>query len=263
MPLKSPKASCLDIGQSWKTPTRLMLLLVCLMSTTMAGIAQASDGQAVPAVSPTSALVPQKSAVPASQPKTGMAQIGAVTSLLPSGFSSLEWDALTAAQKVALKPLAGHWGHLSDPQKRKWISLSTNYLQMTVEDQTKLHARMAQWAELSPKQRAQARLNFAELKKVAPEQKSEQWQAYQALSAQEKQALAKSAQPKPPRTALAAQPVASDKISRLPIQKNATGIPLPLAQSTLSKNTLLALPKAPEPPKSPKAPASGILHGTN
>lgn len=266
MPLNLPKPLCLDAGQTWRNPTESLLLLACLASTTMPGFAQVPTWQIVPAALPQSAPMPQKNAVPASQPKAGGGpQIGAVASLalLPAGFSSLDWNSLTAAQKDALKPLVDYWGNLSDPQKRKWISLSANYPQMTAAEQTKLHARMAQWATLSPKQREQARLNFAELKKVAPEQKSEQWQAYQALSAQEKQALAKSAQPKPPRTALAAQPVAPDKISRLPIQKNATGIPLPSPQSTLGKNTLLTLPRAPEPPKSPKAPASGILHGTN
>ncbi len=263
IPLKSSKPSYPDEGQTRQSSITLLLLLVSLTTPTLPGFAQGSNGQTTSAPVTTSAPAPQKNALPASQPKTGVAQIGAVASLLPAGFSALDWNSLTAVQKDALKPLAGYWGNLSDPQKRKWISLSTSYTQMSPTDRAKLHARMAQWATLSPKQREQARLNFAESKKVAPEQKSEQWQAYQSLSTQERQALAMSSQAKPPRTALAAQPVASDKINRLPVQKNAAGIPLPLPQSTLSKNTLLTLPKPPEPPKAPKIPASGMAHGSN
>lgn len=237
----------------------LLLVMAGWVLIAPPGLAQIATVQTLPASSATT---------PASAPTTSPAKVtktkdAGVNTLIPAGFSSLDWNSLTVAQKIALQPLAANWATLSDAQKRKWISLSTNFPTMNPVEQAKLHARMAQWAALSAKQREQARLNFAELKEVAPEQKSEKWQAYQALSVQEKQELAKSAQAKPPRTALAATPVASDKINRLPIQKNAAGVALPLSQSTLSKNTLLVKPKPPEPPTPPKAPASGISHGTN
>ena len=127
---------------------------------------------------------------------------------------------------------------------------------------------MAQWAALSPLQREQARLNFADAKQVTPQQKSEQWQAYQALSSEEKQKLAKDAQPKPPRTALAPQPVASDKINRLPLTKNPGAIVLPAPQTSAPNNTLLARPKPPAPPTVQAVPtpatnpASALTNGT-
>jgi hypothetical protein len=150
---------------------------------------------------------------------------------LSTSFSSLDWASLTPQQHLSLKPLDASWKSLSDAQKRKWLSMSASYPQMNPADQLKLHARMAQWAALSSRQREQARLNFAEVQKVSPDQKNEKWQAYQALSPEEKQKLAKSAQPKPPSTALAAQPVAPGKLNRLPLTGSTGPVkPLPPKQ---------------------------------
>lgn len=172
----------------------------------------------------------------------------ASTLMPPTSINSSTWSSLTAAQKNALKPLATSWINLSDGQKRKWISLSANFPQLSAAEQGKLHERMAQWAALTPRQRELARLNFADAKQVAPQQKNEQWQAYQALSTEEKQKLAKAAQPKPPRTALAPRPVASDKINRVPITKNTSGLGLPATNTSTPNNTLLARPKPLTPP---------------
>jgi hypothetical protein len=182
---------------------------------------------------------------------------------LPRSFGSLGWNTLSPVQRNALKPLAASWANLGDTQKRKWITLSANYPQMSPAEQTKLHERMAQWAALSPRQREQARLNFADAKQISPQKKSEKWQAYQALSTEEKQKLAKSAQPKPPRTALAAQPVASDKISRMPMTKRAGGVAIPKPAASVSRNTLLVKPIRPTLPTPPQPPASTrpIIHG--
>ena len=48
---------------------------------------------------------------------------------------------------------------------------------------------MTEWVALSPNQRSEARLNFAEARKLPPEEKKAKWQAYQALSAEERQKL--------------------------------------------------------------------------
>lgn len=168
-------------------------------------IATAQSAPPVPsAVSPVSAVssvhAPQKSS--------------AADLTLSNPLATLEWMSLSKEQKTALHPLAAGWEKLSDIQKRKWISLSANFSKMTQTDQTKLHERMVQWAALSPKQREHARLNFAEAQKITPQEKNKKWQAYQALSPEDKQKLAKSAQPKPPRTALAPKPVPASQISR-------------------------------------------------
>lgn len=181
---------------------------------------------------------------------TSTPQNGLVDKLTLSGpLATLDWKSLTPVQQIALKPLAGSWETLSDLQKRKWISLSSNFSRISSADQAKLHARMAQWAALSPKQRENARLNFAEVQKITPEQKSEQWRAYQALSPEARQKLAKSAQPTPPRTALAPKPVPPGKINRLPVKTSAT-TSMPLAASAAMPASL------PQPPTAPAVPAS-------
>jgi hypothetical protein len=179
---------------------------------------------------------------------------------MPTAFSGLDWKTLTPTQRLALKPLATSWQALSDPQKRKWVSLSANFERMTPGDQAKLHERMAQWAALSPKQREQARLNFAEAQKIAPLQKTEKWQAYQALSPEEKQALAQSVRPKPPRTALAAQPVAPGKINQLALKPGAGPVTIPTASAPAPPTSKAPMP-APTPVQNPpSAPESAAIH---
>jgi Protein of unknown function (DUF3106) len=121
-----------------------------------------------------------------------------------------EWKNLSPLQKTALAPLASSWQDMSAGQKRKWIVLSKNYDKRTPQEQAKLNTHMAQWASLSPQQRTQARLNFAEnqalTKGLTPEQRQAQWQAYQLLSSDEKRQLAASSAKPVPSTAAAVKP---------------------------------------------------------
>jgi len=103
------------------------------------------------------------------------------------------WKDLTPAQRQALQPLAPHWDRLSEQHKLKWLALSKNYPTLSPEEQVKLHLHMSKWATLSQQQRTQARQNFKEIKRLTPEQKASQWEAYQALSPEEKRKLAKQA----------------------------------------------------------------------
>lgn len=184
--------------------------------------------------------------LPVSKPVSGLT--------LPTTFAGLDWKALTPAQQLALKPLAGKWTDLSDPQRRKWISLSANFALMTPGDQAKLHTRMAQWATLSPKEREQARLNFAEVQKIAPEQKTEKWQTYQALPPEEKQKLAITTRPKPPSTALAAKPEPPGKLNQVPL-KNTTG-GLGISVSAAAMPTIIVQPAIRPRASAPQSAAS-------
>jgi hypothetical protein len=107
--------------------------------------------------------------------------------------TNLDWLTLTPLQHQALLPLASSWRTLSDPQKKKWIALSANYQTLPAPAKEKLHERMVQWAALTPKQRAQARLNYSQTQRVSVEDKAERWEVYQALTAEQKQTLAASA----------------------------------------------------------------------
>jgi hypothetical protein len=170
--------------------------------------------------------------------------------------TTIAWRSLSSQQQVALQPLQGEWNRLSDQQKRKWLSISTSFPRMAIGEQTKLHERMAQWAALSPRQRELARLNYGEVQKMSPQQKNEKWEAYQALTPSDKQKLAASAQPTPPRTALAVQPAPPGKIHQLPLTDASNHARLPLPMTGVSSKTLLVKPAQPNRPASAPANAS-------
>ena len=124
------------------------------------------------------------SAVPPAPSKTLVAQAA----------SGPGWTELTAAQREILKPLASTWPSLNQGHKRKWLQMAKSYPTLSVEEQGKMQGRMKEWVALTPQQRAQARLNFARTKELSKalsaEEKKAKWQAYQALSDEEKRKLA-------------------------------------------------------------------------
>ena len=101
---------------------------------------------------------------------------------------------------------------MDEAQKRKWLALSRNFAALPSAEQAKLHSRMREWVALSPTQRIQARLNFAETKKVQVDNRLAKWEAYQALSPEEKRKLAATAMPRPPGAAPAIKPVSPQKL---------------------------------------------------
>lgn len=172
------------------------------------------------------------------------------------------WKELTPAQQASLKPLAVHWSAIDEAQKRKWLALSKNYPSLPPAEQQKMHSRMAEWSSLSKQQRDQARLNFAESNKLAPKEKAAKtaskaadWEAYQALSPQEKQKLAAQATPKPAGAAVVAvKPLPPQKLAivpstRLSPKPNELGGNL----SGIDANALQ--PKAAGAPDAPGAPS--------
>ena len=136
------------------------------------------------------------------------------TRVLASGPA---WSALEPGQRQALQPLAARWALLSELQKRRWLVLAQTFATLSEAEQAKLHNRMSEWASLSAQQRNQARLNFATANKLAPDNKRAQWEAYQALSAEEKRRLAAAnANPRPKGAATALRPVPARKLVRVP-----------------------------------------------
>lgn len=109
---------------------------------------------------------------------------------------SIAWQSLSKRQKQALAPLSKEWHALTAQQRQKWLALSKNFLQLSDEEQMTLHSRMREWAALSPRQRSQARFHFNTTQSLSAQDKRAQWEAYQALSDQEKHKL--SLGPKPP-----------------------------------------------------------------
>jgi hypothetical protein len=157
------------------------------------------------------------------------------------------WEQLSTAEQQSLQPLASIWRSLSQGHRRKWLALAKNYPAMSEADQEKLQKRMAEWAALTPKERELARLNFAQTKKLPPEARSANWEAYQALSDEERRALLDKAPKKPSGAAIAAKPVAPSKLAEVPVTRKS---PEPVkassnARPAIDRYTLLPLKDSP------------------
>jgi hypothetical protein len=162
------------------------------------------------------------------------------------------WNELTAEQQQELQPLASHWHTLNAGHKRKWLALSRNYANMSADDQTTLHSRMIEWAALSNQQRAQARLNFAEVKRLPADERKAKWEQYQALSDEEKRRLAERAPAKPRGAAIPVRPVPAQKLVAVPAVT-------PAGQHT--PRIMLAPPPSPATPAL-TAPTAAVLAGS-
>jgi hypothetical protein len=130
------------------------------------------------------------------------------------------WNELSPGQQQVLQPLAPAWNTLSPGQRRKWLQLSKQHASLSPQEQVKMQGRMQDWAALSPQQRTQARLNFAKTKELSreltAEEKKAKWQAYQALSAEEKRKLAAKAPRKVKGATAATKPVAPGNLATVP-----------------------------------------------
>ena len=160
------------------------------------------------------------------------------------------WKDLTKEQQLSLEPLASNWNLLEEAQKRKWVAIAANYPALAPAEQIKLHSRMTEWVSLSYQQRAQARLNFAQTKQLTPTEKTATWQAYQALSPEEKQKLVTLPPPKLSGAAIASKPVSPQKLATVPVNHQSLIEPnkIATASQNINRNTLLPHPMPPTEP---------------
>ncbi|BDT68029.1 hypothetical protein os1_22100 [Comamonadaceae bacterium OS-1] len=154
------------------------------------------------------------------------------------------WKDLTPAQQQALKPLASHWNGISEQQKRKWLALSVNFEKMSPTTQAVLQERMLDWGALSGVQRSQARLNFAEAKRLSPTEKQAKWEAYQTLDPEEKAKLAKQVQKKLPGAATGVKLIPAQKLATVPPERKnePKGPSIATGAHQIDPHTLLPLP---------------------
>ena len=100
------------------------------------------------------------------------------------------WASLTATQRQALAPLERDWPSIDEPRKAKWLDVAARFHKLPADEQQRVQQRMTEWARMSPAERGRARLNFQESKQFSAEEKQERWEAYQALPAEQRKALA-------------------------------------------------------------------------
>lgn len=109
--------------------------------------------------------------------------------------SGPRWQELSPPQRAALKPLERDWSTIDEPHKQKWLEIAARYPALPPAEQQRVSARMAEWVKLSPAQRGQARLNFQEVRQLTKEERQARWQAYQALTPEQRSKLAARAAP--------------------------------------------------------------------
>jgi hypothetical protein len=127
---------------------------------------------------------------------------GSVHGQTLAGPSPIAWTTLSPAQRAVLTPLERDWKTIPPAQQQKWAELAKRFRTLPADEQGRVQQRIVEWSRLTPQQRASARLNFQEARQLSPQERQLQWDAYRALSADQRRALAERADP--PRAATSA-----------------------------------------------------------
>lgn len=237
------------------TPTQRPLFLLAgavLAAGLAAGVAWAQVGpppnpaQAPTPVQPVAPSVSTRAAPAASAPAPAAVR-PATRPRGPRPESSPAWNELSPQQQQSLAPLAATWRTLSEAHKRKWIVLSRNYHSLPPAEQALMHSRMTEWANLSPQQRTIARMNYAATRALPANDKKAKWEAYQALSPEEKRKLASRAAATrgTPSTAASVHPGPAPRLARIPKPKKPESpARLAVIPGQVDHNTLLPQPGA-------------------
>lgn len=130
--------------------------------------------------------------------------------------ASPTWAELSPNQQTALNPLKKLWPEINQAQKRKWLAVSRNYHDLPEQEQLTMHARMRDWVRMDPRERSQARLEYARAQTLSVDERRARWEAYLALSDEERKALAQHKPRQPQGAAIALRPVAAPKINPPP-----------------------------------------------
>jgi len=109
--------------------------------------------------------------------------------------SGPKWAELTTIQRNSLKPLERDWSTIDPDRKQKWIEIAQRIPGMPSAERERIQARMTEWARLSPSERGQARIGFQQATRVSPKDRQAQWEAYQALPAEQRRQLQARAAP--------------------------------------------------------------------
>ena len=146
----------------------------------------------------------------------------------------VRWQELKPAQQASLKPLEREWAGIDAVRKQKWLELSARFPKMTPAEQARIQERMAEWAKLTPQERGQARLHYQEAKQLPAQDRQERWNAYQALTPEQKEQLAARAAP-------------SAEAARKPLPPGARAVPR--EPSSQAKSNIVPNPAFAAPPR--------------
>jgi hypothetical protein len=161
-----------------------------------------------------------------------------------------DWSRLSAQQRGVLAPLERDWARTTPAQQQKWVEVANRFGSLPPEEQARMQERMGEWSRLSPQDRARARLNFQEARQVGREERQQQWEAYRALPADQRRALAEQAQA--PRAGV--PPVRArgdeDRIKSNVVRAPAAPVPQPVGPTVVQRGAgattnLVSKPAAP------------------
>ncbi len=103
------------------------------------------------------------------------------------------WESVPPAQRQMLAPLASDWSSLNETSRQKWMQLSVRMQRMPEHERQRIQQRMLEWARLPPAERAHARVQFIEAQGVSSRNRQSQWESFQALPPEAREALAQRA----------------------------------------------------------------------
>ena len=109
---------------------------------------------------------------------------------LPAADNGVAWASLSRGQQNALAPLARDWAGIAAAQQHKWLELAARLPAMPLDEQQRVQARMTEWAHMTPQERGRALLQFQQARNLPAQEREAKWDAYMALSPQQRSALA-------------------------------------------------------------------------
>jgi Protein of unknown function (DUF3106) len=119
--------------------------------------------------------------------------LGTAAQAQPAQDAGPPWSALTPTQKTALAPLERDWPQIDAARKQKWLEIAARLPGMPPEERQRIQQRMTEWSRMTPDERGRTRLQFQEARQISPQERQARWDAYMALPAEERRALAISA----------------------------------------------------------------------
>jgi hypothetical protein len=212
---------------------RLSMALL-LGAAGFSAFAQAADAASAPEPAASQAPIPE---LPPAQP---VAKPRPLTKPITPGALSVPpatWSALTPKQQVLLAPLERDWPEISDAQRSKWLSATPTLATMSGEEIKRVHDRIRDWTLLSGSERLNARISFQVSRQLTPEQRQARWEAYQALPADERRALAEKALAR--RQALAEAPARAARPLVVPRKSDTAAAPPKLLGPALVTSILV------------------------
>jgi hypothetical protein len=161
---------------------------------------------------------------------TCLCTIAIVSAAWAAADKGVLWSSLTPQQQQALAPLQRDWATLDANRRQKWLEVAGHFPGMPSDERKRVQERMAEWARLTPAERAQARMQFQEVRQLPPQERNAKWQAYQALPEEEKKSLAQRVQA-PTKAASGADGKAKVRDALAPPRSTAVAASGPLTRS--------------------------------